>query len=213
MHNKITRITVDFDPYDSFNPYIEVLRGKDSNKPRFYRITPMRLAWVQAITSKSGFVKTDRTSYKGRATWYHNIWKGFYNYKYESAFVTLEVMPDLHLKISITDKGREFLNEVLPEHLKDDPDYTGREILAEYELLEDALCNGWTLDPDDDGRMFITQSSIDDDGRLDVNAGDLGWSYNYYAIYSYVQDLVKKGCTIFDPYYFGETSLDDQRSI
>lgn len=215
MHNKINRIGLDFQYCNSSNPYLQrepaivVNRGDYWGNAKRYRVTPMRLAWVQAITSKSGFVADGGA---GRAMWYHNIDSMYYGFKYESEFVSLEVLPDLRLKITLNDDGYEYIGTALTGI--DSDEYSGAMCDLEYELLEDALCNGWTLDPNDNGSFFISyDASIDDNGDLDVSAGDLGWSYNFYAIRFYVETLLNKGYVIFDPYYFGELTLDDQRAL
>lgn len=245
MHNKITRIGLDFEYMNSANPYLRrepaivVNRGGYWGDPKRYRVTPMRLRWVQAITSKSGFVKDDGA---GRAMWYHNIDPMYYGFKFESEFVTLEVLPDLRLKITLNDDGREYIDNArnnwtdldVQRYYKgmdwDTASEEDKEIARscyvdgcietdlEYEMLEDALCNGWNLDPNDDGRYFITydagimvEAELLDE--LDYQPGDLGWSYNFYAIRAYTETLREKGYVIFDPYYFGETSLEDQRGL
>lgn len=213
MHNKITRIGLDLigNRYTGSQPAVVVNRGGYwGNEATRYRITPMRLAWVQAITSKGGFVKDDG---KGRAMWYHNIDPLYYGFKDESEFVTLEVLPDLRLKITLNEDGQEYISTALTGIDLDD--YNSAVNDLENDILECVLCNGWSVDPNDDGRWFISYgASIADDGLdLDYEPGMLGWSYNFYVIRSYVQTLHLRGYVIFDPYYFGEVTLDDQRNL
>jgi hypothetical protein len=217
--DKITSIVCDLHAFQCFKqsgfavyaPAIEVFRGSKhrcifNNKARAFK-------WAQRyITRNSGAIKVDNKYY---ITWYHNVNPMYTNgYIYDGRFLTFEVLPNWELKITLSDTGRKAALERL-EGLEEDSYKWNKEIESiEQDLFEYALCNGWTLDPNDDGRWFITlDGSIDDNGDLDVNPGDLGWSYNDYVFTFVCETLLEKGYVIFDPYYFGETSLQDQRYI
>lgn len=132
-------------------------------------------------------------------------------------FVILSIRPSGHLAISLTLSGKQHIAEWLEEH-----DLTGEKCFSrfqntvdlELELFEDVFCNSaWDLDPDDDGRFFISMCATDDEGRLDPEPREMGWFWNRYAIASWVEDIYEKGEVLFSSYYFGEDSLDQQRTI
>ena len=125
------------------------------------------------------------------------------------------LLPSLRMRINLTPKGIELIeewmeNKGITKTIEMRP-LNCAEI--ERDLLDYALCNGYTRDPDDDGRNFITDAGIDDDGQLDVKPGDLGWFWHRHAIDSWVEDLYDHGEVIFSAYYFGNVTLDGQRII
>lgn len=229
----------------SLHPAIVVGRGGfyDGVVKR-YPITSMAtLNRIQRITSAGGAIKVDNVN---RCMWYPNVAPSDAYYHQDFEFVSLRVTPGWKLEIRINDDGRAFIDNELSSITDSDvarsfhPTYKGRSewwmdvnpltkdemrdnyrerkiMDLEHELMEDALCNGWTLDPDDDGRFFIGMIGTMDDvgvpgGGLDVCPGQLGWYWNMYALRSWVKDLMRDGSVIFDVWYFGET-LDDQRSL
>lgn len=234
----ITSITIDLRYISHFTDLYHaepvIIVGFDGHE-RVYKATKTAVQWAQRyIARNGGAVKVDNDL---SATWYHNVDPMYTNgYTFESEFVTLRVLPNWQLKIILNDEGKAYAAEELdfPDSIvqcfyngswdsasEDDRNAERASFRSgvvfrtlEHEFLEDALCNGLTLDPDDDGRYWITfDAGIDDDGTLDVDPGDLGWSDNSYAVRSYVDALLERGYVIFDPYYLGETSLDDQRPI
>lgn len=240
----ITSITIDLNytqhPYSANfykMPVIIIQRGGYwHGTTTIYKATGTALQWAaRYIARNGGAVKVNN---ENSATWFHNVSSMYTNgYVFESEFVTLAVLPNWNLKITLNDAGLWYANDLLDfpdsdvkryfwgmnwetasEEEKQSARYSYRSgsimNTLEYELLETALCNGLTLDPNDDGRNFISfDAGIDNNGNFDVSPGDLGWDDPAYAIRSYVDALLLKGHVIFTPYYFGETSLDDQRSI
>lgn len=219
----ITSITIDLNytqhPYSANfykTPVIIIQRGGYwHGTTTIYKATGTALQWAaRYIARNSGAVKVNN---ENSATWYHNVdpmYTDGYVYS-DEGFITLEVLPSWNLKITLSEQGKEIALERL-EGLEKNSGKWNREIMnLELDLFEYALCNGWTCyDGDAIGSWFITMDgSIDDYGDFDVNPGDLGWSYDDYMIYFVGERLIEKGFVIFTPYYFGETSLDDQRSI
>lgn len=216
----ITKITLDTKNFQYFGesgravhaPSVIVWRGC-AHRCEFDVKSMRPLQWAQRYTAQhGGAIKVDGTD---RVTWYHNVNSMYTNgYRYESPYLILEVLPNWKLKISLTDAGREYALERLEGVEVNSSEWVTTIMALEGDLFEYALCNGWTLDPADDGRWFISlDASIDDHGEFDVKPGDLGWSFNYYAIHFVGEDLIRDGSVIFDCYYFGEESLDDQRYI
>ena len=76
-------------------------------------------------------------------------------------------------------------------------------------IWEEACGNGLWLDPDDDGRSFVTLAGMDDGGQMDYRPGDLGWYHDAYAIRNWWEEDE----IVFKPYYFGDTSLDEQGDL
>lgn len=216
----ITSISIDTHDFQYFGqdsrvvyaPSVIVWRGK-AHRHTFDNNLLASMRWVQRYIAKS--VGAVQVKSPNRATWYHNVNPMYTNgYTYHGGFLTFGVLPDWNLKITISNEGRKVALERLGGLEKGSPKWNLEIMSLELDLFEYALCNGWTLDPYDDGRWFISlDASIGDDGRFDVHPGDLGWSYNYYAFNFVGEALIEKGFVLFDPYYFGENTLNDQRYI
>lgn len=216
----ITSITIDtkYNHYSTTLYYKEpvIIIGYDGSyngQEKTHKATSTAIQWAQRyIARHEGAIKVNNPN---SATWYHNVDSMYNNgYTYNGEFLTFEVLPDWRLKITLTLEGREVALERLEGLEKGSPEWNREIIEIELDLFEYALSNGWTLDPNDDGSWFISlDASIDDYGSFDVNPGDLGWSYSNYMVYFVGERLIEKGHVVFDPYYFGETSLEDQRAI
>lgn len=231
--NRITKIHVDLrnPEHCPLSAGIVIQRGgRWSGNVKRYPATPANMRRIQGITSREGYTRPGH--YKLVATWYRNIQQTIG--VQHNGWLIFTINPDLSLTISLdpvwmSEIKAEYPGAFKPEEKFDIYAYFDRlkgktEAQNDFEdsfdwneferdLMEYALCNGWTLDPDDDGRFFITQTGIDDNGQLDVSPGDLGWSFNGYVYRSWAEDLISNGEANFNAYYFGETSIDDQRDL
>lgn len=126
-----------------------------------------------------------------------------YNYR----TMTMTILPDLRMRLELTDEGRK----IYEENMQD-----GTPELAVVDIMDDfhgPLCNGWTLDPDDDGRCQITRLGIGDDGEIDWKPGDVSWYDSMYALRTWPESAYNRGFAHFSLYYMGDLSLEDQQTI
>src|SRR5688500_16695805 len=99
-----------------------------------------------------------------------------------------------NLVITLTEEGKQWLNDY--DKVSTDED-------CFIELIEDKLCNGYSLvNPEDIGAL--TSSLLIADGVLDNETTEEEarntnvWYYNWYAVRSYLDDLKTQGYVIWN---------------
>lgn len=128
-------------------------------------------------------------------------------YKYST--MTMTILPDLRMKIELTESGRAIAKDYIEDGMVEGAVV---DILCNNDMGT-PMCNGWTLDPDDGGRCCITQKSLDDNGEIDWQPGDVCWTDPMYAIRSWVQTAYERGFATFGMYYMGDLSLENQAPL
>lgn len=140
---------------------------------------------------------------------------------YHQGPLDFEVLPNLQLRVTLTEEGWEWLLEEYDIYLSQETyhenvfieHHTPQSLMSiEWVLMEHALCNGWDADVEG-GRWFLHQCGIDDNGTPDYKPGELGWDHDRYVFEFWLDRLIMTGYVEFRPYYFGDTSLDEQRPI
>lgn len=118
--------------------------------------------------------------------------------KYEFNYVTIETN-ETSLTIKLNKDGRKYLKEI-QDDLDGELDLAFNDNLVFYDLLEDALCNGWQLVNGDQIDGWLTQCDVlgediyyDDNGDV-VLEGDIYTNINWYQISSNVDMLLKNSC-------------------
>lgn len=191
IENPITRVWHDYDRKN-----INVLR-KDGIT-RSYPATWHNSArtW-QAV--QSAIKADDIRGVFARGTYFSRMYQAFnppQTWKFE--YVTLKILPSLDLQITLTDAGLELVKDLTEQ---------GKGFYRiQGELLEEALGNGWTLDPNNTDDTTITLDPYDGSGEIDYDPGSLCWSDPMYAIRFWYDNRV----TVFHPYYLGDWSTDQQ---
>ena len=99
-----------------------------------------------------------------------------------------------NLVITLTEEGKQWLNDY--DKVSTDED-------CFIELIEDKLCNGYSLiNPEHIGALtsslIIADAWIDEDTTNEEAEGINVWYYNYYAIRSYLDDLKEQGYVIWN---------------
>lgn len=109
-------------------------------------------------------------------------------YEYEYVIITISKSTDT-LRIELNEDGRNYLNT----NFHDDN-------YSFYELLEDALCNGWHLFNGDQIDGWLTQCDVlsedsyyDDNGDV-ILSGDIYTNINWYQIRSNIDMLLSGDC-------------------
>lgn len=110
-------------------------------------------------------------------------------------YTTFDISPSGNLIIALTDAGKQWLAE-------NEADYENDEELF-IALNEDQLCNGFHLvNPDDikalTSSLLISDEFIDEETTSEQHQHITVWYYDYYAVYSYVQDLKEQGYVVWN---------------
>lgn len=202
MNRKITRVEIE-------PGLINIYRGEWDMRAYPYSARNFsRLSFVCGIQPE-GLTRyhTDRLE------WYRNVESRTPQYvNGDWGSLHFELQPNWNLKLTVD--HQQAFNDAL--------EYGDENFWrTTYEILDPILTEGWEIDPDDDGRVFISQAHLNEygdewggetDPYYGIQPGDLGWYHENYVYAFWYEELKEKGSVTFRPYYFGET-LDEQRSL
>lgn len=111
-------------------------------------------------------------------------------------FVNFEKLPNGNLRITLTDSGREVVEE-----MRDNPERYGEELAAEratFDLFEHHICNGWAWIPPEkcgaitDALIITDDVEYSDDGEI-THLGRVYSNIDYYQIEGDIPRLLRKG--------------------
>jgi len=112
----------------------------------------------------------------------------------ESNYLKIEELPDGSLKLTLTEDGREFLEESQANGWKN----------VWWELLEQTSCNGSYAATDanevgglTDSPMILNYKDTEDDGSVLLHDDNKLWWYPEYQVIDEFKELLTEGFIIF----------------